>query len=272
MRLLFLLLISAILSNVTSAQNSFPLKPTTFDTLHAYVDDKHHTYFQYHSPEDHISRDITMQFRVRESEMLFADHSLTGDTIQQGRSVLIPFSAEALLENISYSMDCIAVTYTVRPKETLFKIARRYFDLKVDRLRQINHLSSNDISIGQKLVVGWFVLHPVTESVHSTEQVFEKAEPVDPFYPEVPKVQIGVAYWNKTAEGSSHLFAMHRSARINSLIEITNPMFKSKVLVKVVGRIPPTFQEDIALVVSPAVAKKLGVLDPRFRAEMRFVE
>ncbi len=271
MRLLISLLFLVFLANNTAAQSLVTTGSPAIDTLYAYVDDKNNTYFQYHSRSGLISSDLSQQFRVRASEMLLLNNIPSNDTVNAGRTVLIPFAQKELLQSRSITADCIPVIYTVRPKETVFKIARRYFDLKVDQLRTLNNLSSNDISIDQQLLVGWFMLHPVSESVHTNELPIY-IEPVDPFYPEEPTMQIGVAYWKKSQNDVAHLFAMHRSARINSMIEITNPMFKTKVLVKVVGRIPPTYKSDIALVVSPAVAKKLGVLDPRFRAEMRFVE
>jgi len=261
-----------VLFGKLAAQDDVTPGYTAIDTLYAYVDDKHNTYFHYSNKTGHIPSHLAKQFHVREADMLLVHSYMPYDTIHEGSSVLIPFKPKDLLKTRSTVADCIPVVYTVRPKETVFKIARRYFDLKTEHLRRLNQLESNDISIDQQLMVGWFIMHPVTESVHSPALPVASIEVIDPFYPEEPVVQIGVAYWKKSADPSAHLFAMHRSARINSMIEITNPMFKTKVLVKVVGRIPPTYKQDIALVVSPAVAKKLGVLDPRFRAEMRFVE
>lgn len=272
MRLLINLLLLTFLCAGVAAQDLDTTVDVPIDTLYAYVDDKNNTYFQYYSHSGHITSDLARQFHVRESDMLRVNSFASIDSAGNGQSVLIPFDQKELLHYRSMTSECIPVIYTVRPKETVFKIARRYFDLKVDQLRKLNYLSSNDISIDQQLLVGWYILHPVDESIHTTELPLSDIKPIDPFYPEIPTLQIGVAYWKKSDNDASPMLAMHRSARINSMIEITNPMFMTKVLVKVVGRIPPTYKDDIALVVSPAVAKNLGVLDPRFRAEMRFVE
>lgn len=272
MRLLISLLLTAVLCGNSLTQSAVSHADSVIDTLYAYVDDKHNTYFEYLSQSDLIPADLAEKFHVRESEMLVIRTKSIAVAEEAGHSVLIPFSTDDLLVHKSYTTDCIPVMYTVRPKETVFKIARRYFDLKVDQLRKMNGLTSNNISIDQQLIVGWFILHPVMESIHSSGRILPVAEPVDSFYPEEPKSQFGLAIWKSSETSSSHMFAMHRTARINSLIEITNPMFDTRVLVKVVGRIPPTYEQDICLVVSPAVANKLGVLDPRFRAEMRFVE
>jgi len=43
-------------------------------------------------------------------------------------------------------------THTVQPGDTLFNISRR-FGVTVERLRQLNHLTSDDVKLGQRLVV-----------------------------------------------------------------------------------------------------------------------
>ena len=138
----------------------------------------------------------------------------------------------------------------------------------------MNNLETNELSVGQRLVVGWFApnTYTVDEQAIPTNLMLSPDVPEDPFYPEVPKTEVGVAFWNKAQTDYSNLFALHPRARLHSMIEITNPMMQKRVLVKVVGRIPPTYTSDINLVVSPAVARRLGVLDPKFRAEVRFVE
>jgi hypothetical protein len=81
--------------------------------------------------------------------------------------------------------------------------------------------------------------------------------------------QRGVAWWNKDMK-DPNMFALHRSAPLNSLIEIRNPMFDRSVWAKVIGTIPPTYTEDISVIVSPGVAKYLGAIDGRFYVEMSY--
>jgi hypothetical protein len=56
-------------------------------------------------------------------------------------------------------------------------------------------------------------------------------------------------------------------------MEITNPMLHNTLTAKVAGNIPPgLYQSHVGLVVSPSVARALGVLDQQFFAQWRFVE
>jgi len=44
-------------------------------------------------------------------------------------------------------------THLVQPGDTLYNISRRYQGVTVERLRQLNHLKSDDVKPGQKLIV-----------------------------------------------------------------------------------------------------------------------
>jgi len=52
---------------------------------------------------------------------------------------------------------------------------------------------------------------------------------------------------------------------------ITNPMNNKSVAVKVVGKLPDTSEnENVMIKISASAAKKLGVLDSRFLAEISY--
>lgn len=244
------------------------------DSLEMYVDNNRQKYI-YHRSEVPVNVfELAGYYGVLSRDILDAERFVRPDT-QEMKAYLIPADGFEIKSNNCFDRDCIPVVYTVRPKETVFRIAKRYFDIKIEDLMEMNALETNEISVGQRLIVGYFYPNTYTLDDQQTSadmMLVPDHVPVDPFYPEVPKTEVGVAFWNKAQTDYSNLFALHPRARLHSMIEITNPMMKKRVLVKVVGRIPPTYTSDISLVVSPAVARRLGVLDPRFRAEVRFVE
>jgi len=243
------------------------------DSIEMYVDNNKRRYI-YHRSEVPVNVfELAKYYGVMSRDILDADRFVRKDT-QEIKAYLIPAEGFNIIKDDCFSRDCIPIVYTVRPQETVFRIAKRYFDLKVEDLKTLNHLEDNDLSVGQRLVVGWFVPNTYTleDQTTPTDLMLVPDVPEDPFSPEIPKTEVGVAFWNKAQTDYSNMFALHPRARLHSMIEITNPMMKKRVLVKVVGRIPPTYTSDISLVVSPAVAHRLGVLDPRFRAEVRFVE
>ena len=45
-----------------------------------------------------------------------------------------------------------AIVYEVQPKETLYSLSKR-FNTTVEQLKLINGLSSNDLKIGQKILI-----------------------------------------------------------------------------------------------------------------------
>jgi len=82
------------------------------------------------------------------------------------------------------------------------------------------------------------------------------------------KTESGVAAWNKNSKTEGKLTALHKSAPINSIIEVTNTMNNRSIYLKVVGR-PSSkvyYGPNVKIIVTPKVAKMLGVRDHRFYA------
>ena len=69
---------------------------------------------------------------------------------------------------------------------------------------------------------------------------------------------------------SSDLYALHREAPVNSIISVTNPMTSRTAYVKVLGKIPDFYEENVVIVLSPAVANMLGALDPNFFVQVQY--
>ena len=87
------------------------------------------------------------------------------------------------------------------------------------------------------------------------------------------KSEKGIAIWNQTSSDSKNMFALHPTAKVGSFIEITNPMMGKTVQAKIIGNIPPrTYTDDVSLVISPRVAKMLGVVDRRFMVKIKYRE
>ena len=84
--------------------------------------------------------------------------------------------------------------------------------------------------------------------------------------------QQGVAFWQKNSREDSDLYALHRTADIDSIIEITNPMKNRTIYAKVIGRVPDTaYENNVVVVISPLAAKLLGAKDPRFFVRVNYL-
>lgn len=113
------------------------------------------------------------------------------------------------------------------------------------------------------------------DSLVNTDSIMVMRTPFDAYAEEGYSIfhDRGVAFWDKRAEETTRLFVLHTKAKINSLMEITNPMNRQKVYAKVIGHIPPgAYTSDIKVVVSPGVAKKLGALDGRFYIHYQYIQ
>ncbi len=81
----------------------------------------------------------------------------------------------------------------------------------------------------------------------------------------------GVAIWNKMASDKINSFVLHPTAKINSVIELYNPLTKRTAYAKVIAHIPDnTYESDVAILLSPRVAERLGALDERFKIQMTY--
>ncbi len=204
----------------------------------------------------------------------------------------IPFSRirEKVLSRATTYRSAV-LCYRVRPKDNLFRISRIYLGLKEQEVMAMNSLKSAKLDIGQVLTIGY--LDPLPFNDQAPKEIHEildglwvKPAETDSVQPESLRSPMdayldlgleiqkekGVAYWNRAAEDYSQYFVLHPKAKVNSIMEVTNPMNGRSVHAKVVSKIPENaYTRDITLVVSPAVAKHLGVLDPRFYVVYQYI-
>ncbi len=172
------------------------------------------------------------------------------------------------------------VFYTVQPGDTFFKIAKTYFGINPDTLKSRLYLKDTNVKIGQRLQVGWLSTKGIPETMQAVnrnplglkmqalQQAFQGEKLV-----KVPKFQNGAAYWQREKKGSSDFFALHRTAPVGSIIQVTNPLKHKTVYAKVIAKIPDqAYGDDIIVVLSPSVAKLLGAKDPKFFVELKYFE
>lgn len=203
----------------------------------------------------------------------------------------------------------IPLQYIVKKKENLYRIAKVYCKESIEDMKFRNGLTDNNLQIGQKLIIGWI---PILEQikVSKTKEVLPKENILDPvgkmsssqvaaetknnnwmdstsitmFEVENPdsigndstsiplKVERGIAIWKKSSIGHSK-YALHPTAKINSEIELYNPIVNRTVKAKVIGRIPVgAYSKDVSIIISPATAVSLGALDHRFSVRMTYEE
>ena len=104
--------------------------------------------------------------------------------------------------------------------------------------------------------------------VDTTLAVLEEEKPVSNL---VSTSKKGIAYWDKKGKDYENLMVLHKSAEVNTLIKLTNPVNGLSTFARVVGKIPENaFKKDIDVVLSPAVARKIGAIDSRMQIAMTY--
>lgn len=85
-------------------------------------------------------------------------------------------------------------------------------------------------------------------------------------------VQNGLAELIEGSEDNRKYLALHRTAKVGTIMKVRNEMNNKMVFVRVLGRIPDTGDNDKVLIkLSKAAYKRLGALDKRFRVELTYM-
>ncbi len=228
-------------------------------------------------------------------------NDITGVGIQVHQKLIVPFNNESLMYD-SRGKNVNAIYYAVKKRETVFRICRRYFQLNMTAIKDLNNLERNALDLGQHLLLGYLpkIARNNYQSIDPVELPFvdldealivekqETREQIErPFDSEESSFEQdynsdihlytlseekGAAFWDKNATGLKGHFVLHRYATRNSWIEVTNPMYGNSIRAKVIGNIPSIgYPNDVLVVVSPSIAKDLGALDARFYVKVRYL-
>lgn len=157
--------------------------------------------------------------------------------------------------------------HIVEQGEGLYGIARIY-NVTVDDLIKWNQLQSTSLSIGQKLIVGLNAkgnyVHPIR--IDTTQESLGRRY-------EVEKVlESGLAATIDGSDNTNKYLALHRTARVGTIIAVLNEMNDQMVFVRVVGKLPNTgVNNKVIIRISDSAYKKLGAIDPKFRVKLSYL-
>lgn len=168
--------------------------------------------------------------------------------------------------------------HTVVAGETIYSIAHKY-QLTTFQLKNLNNLSTNDISIGQKLIIkGAKPLeqnsNAISQNVDDEDETIKNPNLKRPAsaYGLNKIDERGTAVWIADADlDASKMLVLHRTAPIGTVIQLTNPMTNRSTFAKVVGKFTENEStKDAIIVMTKAVADALGALDKRFLCNLSY--
>lgn len=126
------------------------------------------------------------------------------------------------------------VIYIAKAKDNLYKVARQYFNMSFDQLMARNHLSTPNLKVNQKLVIGWFDNTKDTEAISDTkpstlkseqaklEEKFTTANPA-PFTEEYKAIDLVTSEWvkkyGKEENNPDHLIDLNKSIPEIKMVE-----------------------------------------------------
>ena len=155
----------------------------------------------------------------------------------------------------SFSQDTIS--HVVKKGETLYSISKLY-DVEISELKKQNNLLTNELSINQKII---FV-----KSNNAYNNVIEEEE-------KKTKKEEGFAASIDESTESDKYLALHKSAKNGTIIFVKNQMNGNVVIVRVIGKLPNTGNNDkISIRLSSIAFDKLDAIDSIIPVELTYVK
>lgn len=250
-------------------------------------------YFNYTVNKGKTIYGLSKEYNSSQEELMGLNELNSSSSISMGQILKIPLRNNLIARkpNEDHS-DLIPIMYVVKPKQTLYEISKKYLDLDVAFISKLNRLKNDQLFIGDTLLVGYMRndpsrtlvqlkkpnVVPVMDFVPSSLALLDNIpsnSAMDVYVEKRPKFskEHGIAFWETSDSENLEYLAMHPTAKLNSTIEIYNPMLNKKVLATVVGHLPHnTYSDDISIVISRPVARALGALDKKFYVEMTFLQ
>ena len=225
---------------------------------------------------------ISKFFGINVNELRYMNNLSKNSVVSIGQRLIIPLNY-GLLDVTDQGNGNNPIYYKVKAGETLFRIAKVYFNQPVEALVARNNLADVSLNVGDLLIVGYLEEHPII--VPPDEQAgnpkidadIADSNVVDESTGSPAKVTMirrkGVAIWNKEGKDYDNAYVLHKFAKPNTIIELYNPVVKRRTFAKVVGKLPEDiYEDDVVVIISPKVAKNLGALDSRLSVEMSYRE
>lgn len=171
----------------------------------------------------------------------------------------------------------IPIFYRVKRGDTMYRIAKQFFRMEMEELMARNQLISTELKSEQLLHVGWMNIKGIPEEIRTNAggPTAQRNQAMKAIYLKEcngrEATESGVAHWLKSGNEAAGSYALHRKARRNAIIGVTNPMNQRTVYVKVIGNMSNrAYEDNVKVVLSPTAAKLLGAVDERFYVKVTY--
>lgn len=244
--------------------------------------------------EDRMAGQLTFNHRIREGQSLYGVANYYGlklDDIyllnarlrigyESGDEVKIVMPSVAIKHFVPYdSIDYfVPVFWTLQKGQTLYGLTHRLLKFPDESVLVSNNpgLDVSSLKVGQQLFIGWLSIDGISSEM--------QGEVEDPYV----RMNTGMRQqWNRISKGKrlrsangkaawtrngdrNKFMALHRTAPLNSLIEIMDKRTGKTLYCRVVGRVPDqVYDQNVQVVVSPLLVKAFGVRDRYFYVQVK---
>ncbi|WP_176699978.1 LysM peptidoglycan-binding domain-containing protein [Roseivirga seohaensis] len=221
--------------------------------------------------------------------------------LKVGQTINIPYGkpmgqAEIPTKNSAQA----AKNHTVAAGETLFAISQKY-GVDVNEIKKLNGLTSNALAVGQTLKISVAakttqeVTSPTTTTTEKpvakpiekpkvTDTTQKVTNPVSTGVEEIANESYNGSPFNEIVEegqaeliiedeSSTKFLALHKTAKVGTVIKVKNRMNNLTVYVRVVGEIPDTADnQNILIKLNKRAYDQLKALDNRFLVELSYFQ
>jgi len=218
-------------------------------------------------------------------------NNLKDNSLSTGQKLIIKSKSTLTAEtNKLPETKSLTGVHTVAAKESLYSIAKLY-GITVQQLKEWNGIEGSEVKIGQTL----FVAQPMnnkTEIKTDQNKVTEVKEPVETVKSDVKPIQPqkettitisekvigsdevkegGLAELIEGTEGNRKYLALHRTAKVGTILKVRNELNNREVFVRVAGPLPNTgVNTNVVIKISKSAYDRLGAIDQRFRVEVTY--
>lgn len=241
-------------------------------------------FFYSHVYDNNVTIYSLAEFFQVSKEMLWKDSNIDPNKpINAGKIVKVRLSKERITTIKPKKEKYYVLLYKVKPSETFYSISRK-FNTSVAILKSINNKSTFEIQVDEDLIVGYYMPYLNSGHINSTrkpidiisnesndkkdemESSVKEADSITKYY-----LSDVIGFYDKSAAESKNYYVLFNDARPGSAIDIYNPMLRRHVKAKVIGKIPPnTYKHDVNIIISPSIAKELGIFDARFKVNIKY--
>lgn len=279
MRLSTLICSWLLCTTVLSAQQDTVPYLTPYDTLFTYT---------------HPMGEVMFTHTIKTKQTLFSLAKFYGLTLQElyaynphvsasydpGDKLSIPIPLKAIIRQQpppAMLPDLALVYYQVRRGDTVYGLCKRTFETTQEWLIAQNPQLANGLKPGQILHIGWITTLGIPEEWREIRggPYAKLNHPLKMEYfrrsaERRVSEERGAATWPKDSNDDTGFYCLHRTAPINSLVEVHHPLTRQTMYLKVSGRLPErVYDRNTLVVVSPFAARALGVRDDRFYVRLK---